>query len=173
MNRLRIAAAYEVVAGLVGLGLAFRSTAIPNGNGITFNIYIVALALGSVVAGGLTWAGIQGARQISLLFQIIQIPRLSSSAFVFGILVGVEGTVRFHGPLMNGFATVGVTAVALRPAGDLPTIIGINLVAVAVAGLLWSHHAPPWKVRDATDSAESESAASSRGAHGEVEQAEA
>ena len=154
MNRLRVAAAYEVVAGLVGLALAFRSAAVANGGGVTFNVFIVALALASVVIGSLTWAGVQGARQVSLLFQLIQIPRLSSSAFVFGILVGAEGTVLFQGPLMRGFTTAGVSLLAVQPASELPTTVGINLVAVILAGLLWSPLATPSPVSDATGTTE-------------------
>jgi hypothetical protein len=137
MNYLRIAAAYEILAGLIGLSQIFRFRELSNGRAVTFNIYALGLACVSILLGVLLWAGSSRARRVSLVFQAIQIPRLSSSALILGVLVGVEGTVRFEGPLVSLFTNTGVTLYALRPFAAQPIVVGINLVAALAMGLLW------------------------------------
>lgn len=137
MTRLRIAAAYEVIAGLIGLSFVFHFQELANGHAVTFNIFVLSLACVSILFGVLLWIGLPRARRLSLAFQLIQVPRLTSSAIILSVLVGVEGTLRFQGPLMSLFTTTGVSLYVLRPFEPQSTIVGINLVAAVIAGLLW------------------------------------
>ena len=142
MNRLRVAGAYEIAAGLVGIAFMLRPMTIANGRGVTFNLYAAMLGAASILAGTFVLLGGPWARRFSIVFQLLQVPRLASSAFVFGLLVGVEGTLRFQGPLLSLYTNTGINLVALRPYATVPTIVGINVVALTVAVLLWSSPAP-------------------------------
>jgi hypothetical protein len=137
MKRLRAAAAYEILAGLLAVAFTVRPRAIPGGSAIGFNIYALALAFISILAGVYTWAGHQRARKASLTLQLCQIVQVSSSAFVFGTLVGIEGSLRFQGWLVSLYTTYGVRLLALRPSETVPTVVSINLVAATVAAFLW------------------------------------
>ena len=137
VRRLRVAAGYEILAGLVGLAFTFRLVPLSRGYGLGFNVVVAAFAATSVLLGVFLWQGSARARRLSLVFQLLQILRVSSSSIVLGLLVGVEGTVRFQGPLVSLFTNAGVIAAAFRPTTEQPTIVGINLVAGLVAFLLW------------------------------------
>jgi hypothetical protein len=115
VTRLRIAAAYQVTAGLIGLNFIFHLHGIQNGRAVTFNIIALGLACLSMLLGVLLWTGAPRARAISLGFQLMQVPRLASSVIILGLLIGVEGSVRFEGPLVSLFTTTGVTLNVLRP----------------------------------------------------------
>jgi hypothetical protein len=139
--RIRIVAAYEILAGLVGLVTGVRPSSFASGGAVKFNIFVVALASASILLGLFTWTRHEQARRLTLAFQILQVPRLTSSTLVLGFLVGVEGTARFQGPLLSLYTTFGVSAIVLRPAAAQPTVIGINLIAAVMAGLAWSRAA--------------------------------
>lgn len=137
MRLLRIAAAYEILAGLIGLAFVFHPQQLPNGSAVNFNIYALALACVSIILGLRLWTGNALARRASLGFQLLQIPRISSTAFILSVLVGIEGTIRFQGPLASLFTTMGVTLFALMPYTPQPTVVGLNLVAAIVAVVVW------------------------------------
>lgn len=148
MTRLRFAAGYEIIAGLIGLAYAIHPAPLPNGQAVTFNVFAVGLAAASILLGAFTWTGDPVPARISLVFQLLQVIRVKSSVFVFAVLVGVEGTVRFEGPLVSLFTTAGISLMALRPASAQPTVIGVNVVALLVSVMLWGGHRA--RVRAAT-----------------------
>ena len=152
--RIRLVAAYEILAGLLGLVTAVHLPSFASGGAVTFNIFAIPLASASIILGIFTWTHHERARRLTVAFQALQIPRLVSSTLILGFLVGVEGTARFQGPLLSLYTTFGVSAVILLRAPPRPTVIGINLVAAVMAVLAWSRaplRANPNRANPASD----------------------
>ena len=138
MTRLQIAAAYQILAGAMGLVSTLRPTLLPAGVGIGFNVYAVVLSCFSIGLGILLWSDVVRARGLSFAFQLLQVLQVSLPNLVFSVLIGLEASITIRGELVNAYTTYGVRFLAGIPATAHETAVGVNLVAATIAGILWS-----------------------------------
>lgn len=104
-----------------------------NGVNLTFNILALTLCMLSIVFGAmLIWSPSRWLTA-SLVFQACQVPRFASGVFQLAILVGIEVTLRFQGPLASLWTANGVSLIAGTRFPGGGTSVGINLVAAAIA----------------------------------------
>jgi hypothetical protein len=110
---------------------------LPGGGAVRFNIFVALLAGASIGLGGYLWDGSTRACRLSFAFQLAQVPRIATSLIVFSTLVGIEGSVLLRGELLSAFTTFGVQLLVLVPTVPPESTLGLNLVALVAAALLW------------------------------------
>lgn len=137
MQCIRCVAAYEVLAGLLGFWRALNPQLYGATASVTFNLIAVALCSLSIVFGVRLWNSPARSRKESFVFQACQVPRLFAGHLQIAILIGIDVSVRFSGPLVSLWTTTGVSLVLGQGVNDRPLMIGVNLIATSMIVLLF------------------------------------
>ena len=90
---MRVIAATEILGGLAGIPIAIWSFLTSPFNGFALTIFapiIVAIYVLSIVAGVALWRGAELGRRASIVVQAIQLPKVTSSIFVFMFSFGFD-----------------------------------------------------------------------------------
>ena len=133
---IRFVALYEVLGGLLGMWQALHPQLYADRSSVTFNLVAVALCSLSMICGVRLWDDENRSRRDSLLLQACQVPRLFVGHAQLAILIGIDVSVRFSGPMVSLWTTTGVSFVIRKAAADQALMIGVNLVAVTMIALL-------------------------------------
>lgn len=109
---------------------------------VQFNIFVVLLTGLSLILGIMLWRNVPRARRFSLIWQLLQVPHVATSLLVYDIVVGVNASIMMKGPLLWAEWRLGTSfTISVGRAVPEPTF-GLNLVALLLAGLLWSASRP-------------------------------
>ena len=134
-----IIAALEVVGGFAGLAiasqLALKSISLPAA-ALVFGLVGLPMLL-SLRAGQLLWKGEARGRALSMLVQLCQLPVVQLGAFRYDFFVG--GRLALLWKTSDVFPRVDLGAgLSMQFSGpELPTAVGVNLVALWALWYLW------------------------------------
>lgn len=127
----RVAAAVEILAGLVGLLSTVRPVALPRGAGVQLSIWLALLSALGVVIGCLLWSDTKHAWNLSLLWQSIQVIQLSSPVFIGRLMIGFEFGFGMQGLNIRAIWQLGAEFSFFFPYRSVePTFVFVNLVPV-------------------------------------------
>jgi hypothetical protein len=138
-TRLRIAAFYEIAAGLGSLPLFVHVTIDSHSRAIGFNVFALVLAGFSIALGLALWNRVRASVPLSIVWQCTQIPRIATSVVTLRLLVGAECTLLFKGANVQLFFEFGVSMIVTTSRGVVAEGLGINLIALAVVLLMVQH----------------------------------
>jgi heme/copper-type cytochrome/quinol oxidase subunit 1 len=138
-------AALEVVGGVCGpLAIAFElARGRPGPDELARAAVLVAAYLLALAAGVLLWYGTRTGRVLSVVAQLVQLPKLMSPKLTFAVSYGLDFypmAVSAPGPVGRRGLVFEVRVLAqyqfLADAGGLPTGIGFSLASILALWLL-------------------------------------
>ena len=134
-----VIAVLEIGGGFAGLVLAsqaaMQSLSLPAAV-LMFSLAGLPMLL-SLRAGQLLWKGVPRGRQLSILLQLCQVPIVSLGTYRYEFFVG--GRLALAWIEVDVFPRVDLGArLSVQMAGaDLPTVLGVNVLALWAAWYLW------------------------------------
>jgi hypothetical protein len=134
LRTLRSIATVEAVGGalsLVGL-LTARPTAWPGAFATVGVAFALLGSATSVIAGVLLWRASPLGRGFSLAAQAAQIPRVALPGIAYALTVGAQVTTRVLGGALQFDAEAGVHGALWLGHHEMPSQVGVNLLALAL-----------------------------------------